>query len=450
MFIDKSERGLAGEKRGGQGGFLPMKPMSKLVEAAREIPIQDNYDVVVCGGGPAGIAAAIAAGRTGARTCLIELQGCLGGIWTAGVLCYILDSQNKDGLLVEIRERLRARGAIGEKLDLYDAEAMKLLLEELCAEAGVHIRLYTRVVSADVVDGRIDHVILEAKEGRFAIAGKTFVDTTGDGDLAALAGCGFDVGRETDGLVQPMTLMALVANVPPGVRSATDPRWFSATCIRKEEFLERLTAAGHTCSYTKPSLFALPNGLCAMMVNHEYERSGLSSRDLTAATISARRDVNSAIIAMRKFGPEWADVQLVATAQAIGVREGRRIHGLYTVNVHDIIAGVRHPDGITRVTFPIDVHSVRKSEGGGYSSGNVAKQEPYDIPLRALIAKNVTNLFMAGRCISGDFLSHASYRVTGNSVTTGEAAGRSAAEVAAAGGTAHDLAAVRAEVLTTR
>ena len=416
-------------------------PSDNLQESSRTIPVQAHYDVVVCGGGPAGIAAAIAAGRAGARTCIIELQGCLGGIWTAGVLCYILDSLNKGGLVVELRERLRARGAIGDKLDLYDAEAMKLLLEEMCAEAGVDIRLYTRVVSADIEGKRIRHVVLEAKEGRFAIEGKTFVDTTGDGDLAARAGCGFDVGREGDGLVQPMTLMALVSNVPPEVRAAYDPRWFSATCIPKDQFLTRLIAAGLTPSYTKPSLFALPNGLCAMMVNHEYEKSGLDSHDLTAATISARREVNAAVTAMRTFAPEWKDVQLVATAQAIGVREGRRIHGLYTVNVNDIIAGVRHPDAVTRVTFPIDVHSVRKSDGGGYSSGNIKKQEPYDIPLRALIAKDVTNLFMAGRCISGDFLSHASYRVTGNSVSTGEAAGRAAAQVAADGRSAHELAA---------
>ena len=417
-----------------------MKTTPVLLEAMREIPVQNDYDVVVCGSGPAGIASAIAAGRAGARTCIVELQGCLGGIWTAGVLCYILDSLNKDGLIVEIRERLRARGAIGDKLDLYDAEAMKLLLEEMCAEAGVEIRLYTRVTGVAVEARQISHVVLEAKEGRFALGAAVFVDATGDGDLAARAGCGFDVGRDGDGLVQPMTLMALVANVPAEVRAAYDPRWFSATCIPKDEFLRKLTAAGHVATYTKPSLFALPNGLCAMMVNHEYERSGLSSRDLTAATISARRDVNSAITAMRTFGPEWADVQLVATAQAIGVREGRRIHGLYTVNVADIVAGVRHPDGVARVTFPIDVHSVRRSEGGGYSSGNIPKQEPYDIPLRAMIAKDVTNLFLAGRCISGDFLSHASYRVTGNSVATGEAAGRAAAQVAATGGSAHELA----------
>ncbi|MET0262505.1 MAG: FAD-dependent oxidoreductase, partial [Rariglobus sp.] len=118
-----------------------MMPPTHLNEPSRAIPIQDRYDVVVCGGGPAGIAAAISAGRAGARTCIIELQCCLGGIWTAGVLCYILDSINKAGLIVEIRERLRARGAIGETLDLYDAEAMKLLLDEMCAEAGVDIRL---------------------------------------------------------------------------------------------------------------------------------------------------------------------------------------------------------------------------------------------------------------------------------------------------------------------
>lgn len=414
-----------------------MNPATQLTEAAREVPVHDQYDVVVCGGGPAGIAAAIAAGRAGAKTCIIELNGCLGGVWTAGLLSYILDSINKTGLIVEIRERLRARGAVGDKLDLYDAEAMKLLLDEMCAEAGVEIRLYTHVVSASVAEGRIDHVILEAKEGRFAVGGTCFIDTTGDGDLAALAGCGFDVGRESDGLAQPMTLMALVANVPADVRANYDSRWFSATCIAKDEFWGKLIAGGHSPSYTKPSLFPLPNGLCALMVHHDYERSAFRSRDLTAATINGRREVAAAVAAMRTFSTEWKDVTLVATAQAVGVREGRRIHGLYTVNVADIVAGVRHPDAVACVTFPIDVHSVKKSEGGGYSSGNVAKQEPYDIPLRALIAKDVTNLFMAGRCISGDFLSHASYRVTGNSVATGEAAGGAAARAVKAGISAH-------------
>jgi hypothetical protein len=399
----------------------------QVCEPVRSLPVQGRFDVVVCGGGPAGIAAAISSARSGARTCLIEHQGFLGGVWTAGLLSVILDAGNKPGLMAEIRKRLYAMGAVSPTRDLYDAEAMKLLLEELCVEAGVEVRLYCRLAGADTGVRKIRHVILEAKEGRFALAGACFVDATGDGDLAALAGCGFDLGREADGMMQPMTLMAVVAGVPDEVRTREYGPSASASCLPKKDFLGLLQQAGLNPSYTQPSLFPLPNGLCALMVNHQYECSGLDSRDLTRATVEARREVHQAVKAMRTFSPAWHDLRLVATAPHIGIREGRRIHGLYRVTAKDIIQGTRHPDAVARVTFGVDVHSLHKGDGGGYGSGGIPHSQPYDIPLRALIARDIDNLVMAGRCISGDFLAHASYRVTGNAVTTGEAAGMAAA-----------------------
>jgi hypothetical protein len=177
-------------------------------------------------------------------------------------------------------------------------------------------------------------------------------------------------------------------------------------------------------SYTKPSLFPLPNGLCALMINHEYEKSGLQSQGLGEASISARQEIRRVVDAIRRLPGNWTNVRLVATAPYIGVREGRRIHGLYSVCLEDMLNGKRHEDGITHVHFAIDVHSIRKSDGGGYGAGPITEPtRPYDIPLRALIAADVNNLALAGRCISGDFYAHASYRVTGNAVATGEAAG---------------------------
>jgi hypothetical protein len=400
--------------------------MTQFIETpARSLPVQDQFDIVVCGGGPAGISAAITAGRAGARTCLIEHQGFLGGVWTAGLLSLILDAKDS-GLIVEIRERLSKVDGI--QRHLYDAEAMKLLLEELCEEASVEVRLYTRVVAAQVADRRLRHVILEGKEGRFAIGGRAFVDTTGDGDLAALAGCGFDLGRPGDGLMQPMTLMAIVAGVPEAVRLTDHGPKKSASCLIKSEFYRMLEAVGHPPSYTQPSLFPLPHGLCALMINHEYGVSGLDSRDLTRASISGRREVHRIVQAMRGFSPEWSGLTLVGTAPYIGVREGRRIHGRYQVSAKDLANGARHEDAVTRVHFPVDIHSVSRKEGGGYDNGGVTMQ-PYDIPLRALVSKDLDNLYMAGRCISGDFHAHASYRVTGIAVATGEAAGKAAADV---------------------
>lgn len=417
----------------------PLNQTQELVrEPSRDLPLVATYDVAVCGAGPAGVAAAIAAARAGADTCLIENQGCLGGVWTSGLLSLILDGGNKTGLMPELRQRLLAIGAIQERRDLYDAEAMKVLLEQMCEEAGVQVRLYTRLAAAGVEDRKIRSVMLEAKEGRFAVAAEHFVDATGDGDLGALSGCGFDFGRPSDGLTQPMTLMALIANVPA---EASRPPYVSPSSeysIDKKRFYRMLEAEGVPSSYTSPSIFRLPNGLSALMVHHSYEKSALRSSDLTDASIEARREIRKIVNAMRRFSEEWRHVELVSTAAHIGVREGRRIHGDYCVSSRDVSEGRQHPDGIARVTFGVDVHSVRKSEGGGYGEDRIPNL-PYDIPLRALIARDVDNLFMAGRCISGDFYAHASYRVTGNAVATGEAAGKAAAYAARTGCDSHSV-----------
>ncbi|MEZ0295732.1 MAG: FAD-dependent oxidoreductase, partial [Candidatus Methylacidiphilales bacterium] len=379
-------------------------------EPARSLPVVEKYDVVVCGGGPAGIASAITAGRAGAKTCIVEHQGFLGGVWTAGLLSLILGVSEKPSLVDEIRSRLREKDAMNQQRDLYDAEAMKRLLEEMCEEAGVEIRLYTRLVSAIVSDRRISHIVLEAKDGRFAIQAETFVDATGDGDLGARAGCGFDFGRSSDGLGQPMTMMALVAGVPAEVRDVPFAKGKSSTCIPKDKFYAMLSEAGCPTSYTGPSLFPLPNELCCLMINHEYEYCGLKSKDLTKASISARAEISRVMDVLTRF-PGWEKLRLVATASYIGVREGRRIHGIYHVSLEDMMNGVRHEDAITRTKFPIDIHSVRRSEGGRWSPDAMLKPiESYDIPLRALLAADVDNLAMAGRCISGDFYAHASYR----------------------------------------
>jgi hypothetical protein len=132
------------------------------------------------------------------------------------------------------------------------------------------------------------------------------------------------------------------------------------------------------------------------------------------------------------MGGPWKNLHIVATAAQIGVREGRRIHGRYTVTADDLREGRKHEDAVCRVTFPIDVHSTDPTKDKGIVGAGF-RAKPYDIPLRALIAKDVDGLMMAGRCISGDFIAHSSYRVTGNAVAMGEAAGKTAAEAAKSG-----------------
>ena len=413
-------------------------------EPAREVPIVEDLDVVVCGSGPAGVAAAIAAARSGATTRLIEVNGCLGGIWTSGMLSIVLDFNNKTGLMQEIRQRLQARNA---RLDydsghfVYDCEAMKVLLETLCVDAGVRIRLHTRVVGAAVDDDRrVQLAVTESKSGREAFQAKVFVDATGDGDLSVQAGCGFDFGRPGSGLGQPMSLIALVTGLDaqqawPFVRGLAEPRGERQP---KQRLLEELRRAGVEPSYSAPSLFYLSSALFCLVVNHEYRVSGTDANDVTDATLRGRAEINRCVDALRQLGGIWSELQLVGTAEHIGVRESRRIHGLYEVTEMDLIRGTRHDDAVCKVSFGVDVHSPDPDKSKGFDHGSVRARQ-YHIPYRSLLPKDARRLLVAGRCISGDFIAHSSYRVTGNSVATGEAAGVAAALAARQGVDPRDL-----------
>ena len=369
------------------------------------------------------MAAAINASRLGLRVLLVESQGCLGGIWTAGLLCLVLDVAGKGGFLEEISERLDAAGARlprpGRVDFLYDPEAMKVLLEQLCEEEGVHVRLHTRVVSA-VRDGDgLRAIITEGPGGRQAFAASLFVDSTGNGDLAAYAGCAYDHGHPETGKIQPATLFAIISGVPkdePGTRSGED----------KVRFRKMLNSVGVDPSYQSPSLFPLPHpDLHCLMINHEYNVRCDSAEKITKATMRARKELHFAVEALRRL-PGWEQVRLVITASHIGLREGRRVRGLYTITVDDLLAGRRFDDGICLVRFGIDVHALERNATTGYTNFGL-RSKPYHIPYRALVAHDLNNLAIAGRCISGDFYAHASYRVTGNAVPMGEAVAIAAA-----------------------
>lgn len=403
--------------------------MSTFHESERDVPVVEETDVVVCGSGPAGICAAIAAARTGAKTRLIEVHGCLGGVWTAGALTWIIDAANKPGLMAEITGELERRGARATRVPdgknyAYDVEAMKLLLEEMCVEAGVDVRLHTRVVAA-ARDGEnaLSVVITESKSGREAWSAKVFVDATGDGDLGALAGCGFDMGNPETGAVQPMSLMAWIT----GVQFDEIESFVGGSLAEpKKRLFAELERAGMPSSYAHPTIFRVRDDLFALMANHQYGVFANDAAGITKATLEARAEIHQLVATLRSLGGIWKNIQIVATGAQIGVREGRRIHGHYEVSADDLRDGVKHEDAICRVTMGIDVHSTNPEKTKAVEA-KPHKSQPYDIPLRALIAKDVDGLLLAGRCISGDFIAHSSYRVTGNAAAMGQAAGVCAA-----------------------
>ena len=406
-----------------------------LHEVARDLPLNTDADVIVCGAGPAGVTAAITAARAGAKVRLFEVHGSLGGVWTSSLLGYLLDF-NKPGFNVELVKKLRERDAIhGQGMNglSYHPEEMKLLLEELSMTAGVQIQLHTRVVAAHREGQKLTAIVTESKSGRQAWGAPVFIDTTGDGDLGALAGCEYQMGKgeSKECPCQPLSMDALLvvkdASALAGIIHGTK----APEGEPKRSFGSEIRRAGIEPSYGKPIMFNIRDNLLLTMMNHEYGVDATDAAAVTAATTRARAELHQIIRALRKLGGAWEGVQIVATPEQIGIRDGRRIRGRYTVAKDDLVEGARHEDAVVRASYIVDIHAgtFEQNKKAHFDSAGV-KTKPYDIPLRSLIARDVDGLMMAGRCISGDFIAHASYRVTGNAVAMGEAAGAVAAVAA--------------------
>ena len=413
----------------------------QLREEQRDIPVVGRSDVLICGGGPAGVAAALAAARAGAKVQLIEVAGCLGGVWTAGLLTKVLDTENKTGIMEELLTEFAERGsAIAKHWNgtVYDPEIAKVVLEELLVEAGVRIRLHTRLVGAITNQmNQMVAVLTESKSGREAWVADRFVDCTGDGDLAAQAGCKFEVGIGADCTCQPMSMLALLTGVDP---DTIQPYIRESGKEAKARLLKLMEDHGIMPSYRAPTLRHLHSGIYSLMTNHEYGVSAFDANAITEATIRARKEIHDIVTGMRKLGGPWKELSVVATAEQIGVREARRIRGRYEISTLDLAKGLRHEQAVCQSAYPIDVHALNQ-----YGNKEVNREykktgmKPYDIPYPALVAADVEGLLMAGRCISGDFIAHSSYRVTGNAVAMGEAAGLAAAVSVKKGRMPHQL-----------
>lgn len=404
------------------------------------------YDVAVAGGGPAGIAAAVNAARAGAKTLLVESQGSLGGIWTSGLVSCVIDAGKgeTDREIIRRLDELGARHPRARVLDdfhfIYEPEYMKIVCEEMCREAGVDILLHSSVVAAsrDASGRLLASFATESKGGRQVWRAKVFVDCTGDGDLAVRAGCGFDFA--TDGRHQPSSLCALVVVDDAdalGAFVANDPVRNAAGGPHraKEALRAEFARAGVTPSYPDPTLFRLNRRLLTLMANQEYNVPLDDARAITAATVRARAEVHRLVGALARMGGPWQGIRVAATAEALGHRAARSIHGRYRLTREDVVSGAIFEDAVTTSRVNVDFHGfdyASSVKDGAVQSMGV-KARPFQIPLRALRARDLDNLFMAGRCISGDRVAHACYRMTGTAVATGEAVGRAAARLAIPG-----------------
>ena len=258
-----------------------------------------------------------------------------------------------------------------------------------------------------------------------------FIDATGDGDLSHLAGAEYALGN-SEGKLQPMTLFALVGG--PEYESMVrfdNSLPHTPTNNPKTNLKNEIIRAGLFPSQQDPGMYHLFDNVYLLTINQEYGVKGTDADDLTRATVSARSEINRVVKALRDLGGVWEKLRLISTAESIGVREGRRILGAYTVTMEDLDKKSRFEDAVCNVTFNVDIHALTKENKTGYehTNDNILYRD-YQIPLKACMVKGFDNLFTAGRCISGDFYAHASYRVSGNASVIGEHVGAHAAKCA--------------------
>jgi ribulose 1,5-bisphosphate synthetase/thiazole synthase len=401
-----------------------------LREGARDIPVLGEVDVLVCGGGPGGIGASVAAARTGAKTLLLERYGFLGGMATGGMVVPHFDSYLNDGINLEIVAGLDERKAWGAphwKIS-YDPEVFKQVTEEMLLKSGGDVLYHSMAVAAIMEDNTMRGVVIETKSGRFAILAKNVIDATGDGDMAARAGAPLVRGRESDGQMQAMTLMFRMGGV----------KWVQTNA--KQLFQMVLQAAEKNNSpfklaFEQPWALHVPNpDTVIFQLVHVRGVDATDVRAMTRAEIDGRRQVMAVTDFLVHNTEEFKNAFLIDSASQFGVRETRHILGDYILTGDDLIAGRSFDDGIASCAFPIDIH--RPDDQG---QTGISLKRPYQIPYRSLLVRGIENLLTAGRCISGTYEAHASYRVKGPCLAIGQAAGAAAALAAQKGVTPRGL-----------
>ena len=399
-------------------------------EEGRNLPVAGEYDVIVAGSGPAGVSAAIMAGRLGARVLVLEWANAVGGISTSGMMSHWTGSVQSP-LYTEILTRMadKNEGVDHGKIQQYiNPETLKGIYLDMLREAGVDILLYTFVCGV-VMDGqRVSGVITESKSGRRVFSAKVFVDGTGDGDVAAFAGAEYYKGRESDGKMQPCTLMFKVAGVD--TEHAVFLGSFESTYQTEKGELQALAKehipypAGHLLVYRS----TLPGIVTCNMTNCT-EIDGTKAEDLTRAEIVCRSQMPAIVRYLREYVPGFEHCYIISAGSLMGIRETRHFKGLYTLNEDDILTARQFDDWVVRgAHFNFDVHNLT---GAGLDKTGIqhkwTQPSGYTIPYGCLVPEKIDGLLLSGRNISGTHIAHSNYRVMPICVGIGAAAGAAAA-----------------------
>lgn len=424
-----------------------------------------EFDVLVAGGGPAGVGAAIAAARDGARTLVVERANCLGGMSTGGLVpawAPLGDGQRLviRGLALSIIEEMKA-GMPHVPPDRFDwvgidAEALKRIYDRRVTEAGAAVLFHTQVADAAALDGHVAAAVICNKAGLAPVRARFFIDCTGDADLAVRAGAGFEKGDPATGELQPATMCFTMT----GIDTAKFLAWREERPNRQNvrDAVARAKAAGvldipeaAITSYGHVSPDAM-----SFNFSHLFDVDGTDPAAVSQAEIEGRRLVAQLAAFIRTYCAGCEHAMLAATAAAIGVRETRRIVGEYRLTLDDYLARRSFDDEIARNSYPIDVHG-SKAEMEREAAGQVdwrEKARPYGpgeshgIPYRCLVPKGLKNVLMAGRSLSADRPLQGACRCMPHCLAMGEAAGCAAALAVQTG--LDDVRAVDVQALRAR
>jgi hypothetical protein len=384
--------------------------MEFIVEKEKKTPIKDESEVIVAGGGPAGVAAAVASARLGVKTMLIERYGCLGGMASGGLIITLVETKRYGmGVVEEILNRLKrlngARlGRAADKPNLWtegasfsgeecidvDPELLKYLLNEVVVDSGVDLLMHSLVVGVEMEGNLIKGFILEDKSGRHAVMGKMFVDATGDADVAAMAGAPFNCDKHPWGINIDFRF--------GGVDVDEEKRFREENPVEHRKILNGLKELLGGRMYWG---YTVRDDVVWGGSPHLLEADGLNPRDLTRVEVEGRRAVFKGLEFLKKNMPGMKDAFIVDTSSQIGVRETRRIKGEYILTKEDEVEGRRFPDAMVSSLF--------------------------DIPYRCLLPLKVDNLLVGGRCISTTHEAQGPIRNIPPCMVTGQAAGVAAA-----------------------
>ena len=422
---------------------------AETIPLGREIPVWKTTDVLVVGGGPAGIAAAVCAARHGAGVVLCDQNGYLGGLSTAGLIgpfmtCYDPPMKNQviRGFFEEFVQRLvREGGAIHPSemapgtsytawrhrghahITPFSSEVLKTVAEDMCQEAGITLLYHAQFQEAILEEGRITHAVFAAKGGPLAIRAKVIVDCSGDADVAAAAGAPFEVGRDNNGQPQPASLFFIIDGV--------DKEQLNAYRAQHEDisamwFMDKVAEARAKGEFPIPrekvALYESLDGTWRVNMSRLDHYDYCDPADITRAEIEGRRQMKIIFRFLRKYIPGCANIRLLCSAPMLGVRESRRIVGDFVLRGADMKLSARHADDVFLSGNRFDTHV-----GSRVVYETTKGDDPYGVPYRILLPRKVENLLVAGRCASGDQECLAAIRVIPPCFAMGQAAGTAAA-----------------------